>query len=96
MLFLFVQLHLLFIVNMVFGAVLEKNNIKLINVTADNGRPLSRDNARVYDSGIKPKKKRGEMPGVRKMMYYTDSSRMGIHFAKDPHVIAFQNRYLMY
>jgi predicted GH43/DUF377 family glycosyl hydrolase len=29
------------------------------------------------------------------MMYYTDSSR-GLNFAKDPHVVFFQNRYLMY
>ena len=46
--------------------------------------------------GLKMEKKRGTMPGMLKMMYYTDSSRLGQHFAKDPHVVAFQDRYLMY
>jgi predicted GH43/DUF377 family glycosyl hydrolase len=30
------------------------------------------------------------------MLYYTDSSRMGQHFAKDPHVVFFRDHYLMY
>jgi predicted GH43/DUF377 family glycosyl hydrolase len=34
--------------------------------------------------------------GMRKVMMYSDTTRLGVPFAKDPHVIRFGGRYLMY
>ena len=35
-------------------------------------------------------------PGTQDRMMYKDTTRMGVPYAKDPHVVKFKGRYLMY